>query len=83
LADAQTVRLARLTALENRLRFELMSASIRETIERLRAAEGELHRAMTVRDITAADIAEYRSKVDEMKTVFELLRPASGAKGHP
>jgi len=83
LADAQTVRLARLAVLENRLRFDLISATIRDAAARLRDAEAELHRIMTAQDITSEDIPEFRSKVNDVKTLFELLRPASGQKGHP
>jgi hypothetical protein len=74
LAGAQVVRSARLAGKENKLRFELVSASILEAVKRLREAEGQLHAAMTSRDITMTDIEEYRAKVNEMKTLFELLR---------
>jgi hypothetical protein len=74
LAGAQVVRASRLAVRENRLRFELVSTSIQEVVKRLRDAEERLHTGMTSAEMTTEDIQEYRAKVSETRTLFELLR---------
>lgn len=74
LAGNQVVRSASMLSRENQQRFDLVSREILQVLPQLRAAEENLHAAVVLGE-TGRDLAEYRSRVEELNEVVQLLRP--------
>lgn len=74
LAGVQVVRVAKLTAEQNDVRFNLVSEQVLGAAKMLSRAEENLRMSMLSDEISVSDIYEYREKVKEMKTLFQLLR---------
>ena len=73
-ASLRFVRSARLTALENAARFVRVCNEIREVASALQSAQEKLRETVSEQKVEPGDIQEYRDRITEMKTLFELLR---------
>jgi hypothetical protein len=72
-AGTRWIRSTRLSAREFQLRFDQVSEEITQTADELRQAEEQLFLAMTDERLDLAEVDAYRSQVNELRALVELL----------